>query len=151
MGQKPIPFDEYKAIYSKITRLTVDIVIRGKDGVVLLLRKNGGWEGLWHFPGSMVFFKETLEAAVIRTALEETGLEVNNLSFLDHMYFPEEEKERGYGYTISATFMCDVVSGALKHDEDSSAIQVFKEVPEHIVPEHGDLLRKHWDKIKTAW
>lgn len=151
MGSKSIPFDEYKAIYSRVPRLTVDVIIRSQDGIIFLLRKNDGWEGMWHVPGSTVKFKETLEEAVKRTAREEAGVEVTNLNFLDHMHFLDEETERGFGYTISATFTCDLVSGNLQYDEDSSAIESFKEIPENIVPEQGELLRKHWPKIKTAW
>ncbi len=151
MASKPIPFKEYKAIYSRVTRLTVDVIVRSSDGVILLLRKHGGWEGMWHFPGSMVLFKESLEQAVKRTTKEEAGIEVDNIKFLEHMEFHDEEKERGYGYTISAAFMCDMISGNLEHDEDSGDIQAHKTIPENIVPEHADLLKKYWDEIKTAW
>ncbi|MDH4233470.1 MAG: NUDIX hydrolase, partial [Nitrospirota bacterium] len=51
---------------------TVDAIIRYSDGIILIKRTNPP-EG-WALPGGFVDCGETLEAAVVREAKEETGL-----------------------------------------------------------------------------
>ena len=56
---------------------TVDIIIRYMNGIILIKRKNP--PSGWAIPGGFVEYGETLEAAAIREAREETGLEVKLL------------------------------------------------------------------------
>ncbi len=151
MAKKTIPFDEYKQIYSRVPRLCVDVILRTPNGVALLKRANGGWEGMWHFPGSMVLLNESLEDALHRTALEEAGVKIKVVKFLDHMEFHDEVEHRGYGYSVSAAYLCDLVEGTLTHDEDSLAVETFKEIPDNFISQQRELLKQHWDEIKTAW
>jgi len=60
---------------------TVDIIIELQEGIVLIERKNPPHG--WALPGGFVDYGETLEAAAIREAREETSLDVNNLRLLD--------------------------------------------------------------------
>ena len=54
--------------------LTVDAIIEIDGGVVLIKRKNPPYG--WAFPGGFVDYGETLEAAAVREAKEETCLDV---------------------------------------------------------------------------
>ena len=56
---------------------TVDIIIRIGAGVVLIARRNPPYG--WALPGGFVDYGETLEAAAVREAREETGLEIEHL------------------------------------------------------------------------
>jgi 8-oxo-dGTP diphosphatase len=56
---------------------TVDIIIEMKGGIVLIKRKNPPFG--WALPGGFVDYGESFEAAAVREAREETGLEVTGL------------------------------------------------------------------------
>jgi ADP-ribose pyrophosphatase YjhB (NUDIX family) len=56
---------------------TVDIIIEIDDRIVLIERKNPPYG--WALPGGFVDYGESYEAAALREAFEETGLEVAEL------------------------------------------------------------------------
>lgn len=58
--------------------LTVDVIIRSDDRVVLIERLNQPLG--WALPGGFVDYGESLEAAAVREAGEETGLELVDLA-----------------------------------------------------------------------
>jgi ADP-ribose pyrophosphatase YjhB (NUDIX family) len=72
----PLSEDEYRRIFSRVPRLTVEVVIAGERGVLLTLRESGPCRGLWHLPGGTVRFGERLTAAVQRVARDEVGVAV---------------------------------------------------------------------------
>ena len=48
----PLPQEEFNRIFSRVPRLTVELVIASKDrGVLLALRDFGPCEGLWRLLG----------------------------------------------------------------------------------------------------
>jgi len=57
--------------------LTVDVIIHSGDRVVLIERRNHPLG--WALPGGFVDYGESLEAAAMREAREETGLELVDL------------------------------------------------------------------------
>lgn len=143
----PFTFEEFKSIYSRVPRLCVELVIKTESGIVLLLRKKFGWEGMWHMPGSTVYYQEPVEACVKRTAEEEAGVYVEIDSFLGYQDYPEEAKVRGFGHSVSLVFLCHVTSGTLVHDEDAGDIATFQELPETMVKENKEFLESHWKQI----
>ena len=68
----PLPKEEFDAIFSRVPRLTVEIVIVRSDlGVLLARRGSGPCAGLWHLPGGTVRFGEPLIEAVALVPYEE--------------------------------------------------------------------------------
>lgn len=59
---------------------TVDIIIEYNGKIVLIKRKNPPLG--WALPGGFVDYGESLEAAAIREAYEETGLTISSLTLL---------------------------------------------------------------------
>lgn len=90
--KQPFTFEEFKSIYSRVPRLSVEAVMQTDDGLVLLQRENPPQPGSWHMPGGTVLMNETLEQAVRRIVEEELGVDcevgemlgVFELNFEDH-------------------------------------------------------------------
>ena len=86
------------------TRLMNMIKIRNPstNKVVILDKvKKEGWEGLT-FPGGKIEINESLEAAAIREAKEETGLDIKNLKFVGFItWLGKEYKDLGLLYETS--------------------------------------------------
>ena len=79
---------------------TVDIIIELESGIVLIERKNEPFG--WALPGGFVDYGESLEAAAIREAREETSLEISNLRLLGCYSDPARDKRM---HTISTVFI----------------------------------------------
>jgi 8-oxo-dGTP diphosphatase len=87
----------------KTPLLTTDCVIRdGKARVLLIRRKNEPFKGAYALPGGFVDIGETLEAACRREVLEETGLEVGELTLVG-VYSDLSRDPRGH--TVSIAYM----------------------------------------------
>jgi ADP-ribose pyrophosphatase YjhB (NUDIX family) len=85
----PLPEEEFHRIYSRVPRLTVEVVIGTEDrGVLLVLRSFGPCQGLWHLPGGTVRFGEPLVQAVRRVAASELGLDVRVGRMLGYIEYP---------------------------------------------------------------
>ncbi len=133
---------EFTSIYSKVTRLCVEVIIQTSDGIVLSLRSIEPWKGLWHIPGGTVMYKETLEDAVKRVAKEELGVGVNIKEFVGFLHYPSEEKVRGFGWSIGVAFLCSINSGILRGSVQGEVVKAFNEVPQAMVEEQKDIIQK---------
>jgi len=150
MEARRLTEEEFRHHFERVPRLCVDAVIRKEGGVVLARRSLPSWSGLWSMPGGTVYYHETIVDAVRRLAKEEAGLEVVVGQLIGYMEFLDEEKERGFGYSVSIVMLCDAVGGEMRYNGDASDIRIFhipSELPENTVPEHRALLVKNWDKI----
>jgi ADP-ribose pyrophosphatase YjhB (NUDIX family) len=132
---------EFEKIYSKVTRLTVEVVVKTPEGIILTKRAIEPYKGMWHIPGGTVLFKEKLEDTVKRVAEEELGLNVGINRFLGFIYYPNEEKDRGFGWTIGAAYLAFVESGKLTGG-DQGEVGVFKEIPKNTIKEQVEFLQK---------
>lgn len=113
-----------RVLQNKYPFPTVDAVIKyydGKkfEGIVLVQRRFPPLG--WAFPGGFVEHNETLEKAVVREALEETGLHITGLEQF-HTY--SEPKRDPRIHTISTVFLC-ISSGTIKHGSDAKDAKVF--------------------------
>lgn len=142
MTKKPFTYEEFKNIYSKVPRLCVDLVIKNPEGVILTLRKLSSWNNLWHFPGSTVLYGEKISEAIQRTAQQELGISVKIEKLLGTIeYLETEEKERGFGWTISLAFLCSPLKSTMRPNEEASEIKVFNVIPDNIIGEQKDFLK----------
>ena len=103
---------------------TVDIIIEVMDGrkmrgIVLIERKNP--PPGWALPGGFVDYGETLEAAALREAREETSLDVEHLSQFRAYSDPARDPRR---HTISTVFIARA-RGAPKAADDARNAGVF--------------------------
>ena len=70
---------QYYKIYSLVPRMTIDLIIFYKGGIVLSKRDIPPCKGMWHLPGATVLLGETLFEAAKRIAKEEVNITVNPL------------------------------------------------------------------------
>jgi ADP-ribose pyrophosphatase YjhB (NUDIX family) len=119
---------------------TVDIIIEVEGGIVLIERKNPPHG--WAIPGGFVDYGETVEAAAVREAKEETGLEVVLTRLLGVYSDPSRDPRH---HTISTVFVA-AASGRPVADDDAADADVFTEdsLPYNIVFDHREILADYF-------
>lgn len=124
---------------------TVDIIIECDDGVVLIKRKNPPFG--WAIPGGFVDWEESLEAAAVREAKEETDLEVKDLRQF-HTYSAPGRDPRFH--TISTVFIAKG-EGKPQAQDDAVEVGVFTrdKLPQEIVFDHRQILKDYFSL--RAW
>lgn len=109
--------------------LTVDVVIRlpdEDDRIVLIERRH---EPLgWALPGGFVDVGETVEAAAVREAREETGLDVTLTGLLGVYSDPARDPR---GHAVSVVFMGQA-RGTPRAGDDADGVRAF---PMNALPE----------------
>jgi 8-oxo-dGTP diphosphatase len=118
---------------------TVDIIIRVDDKIVLIKRKNPPFG--WALPGGFVDYGESLEAAALREAREETGLGLDSLQQFKAYSDPSRDPRH---HTISVVFTADGV-GRPTSGDDAADIRLFKldALPEPLCFDHGRILEDY--------
>ena len=115
---------------------TVDIIIEHQGGIILIERKNPPHG--WALPGGFVDYGESLEAAAVREAREETSLEVANLRLLGCYSDPARDDRM---HTISTVYIADGF-GEPQAADDAAHLEVFPldSLPETLCFDHAAIL-----------
>jgi len=119
---------------------TVDIIIEVEGGIVLIERKNPP-RG-WAIPGGFVDYGETVEAAAVREAKEETSLDVKLTRLLGVYSDPSRDPR---SHTISTVYVA-IADGQPVAADDAADAGVFTEntLPENVVFDHREILRDYF-------
>jgi ADP-ribose pyrophosphatase YjhB (NUDIX family) len=142
MTKRPFSFEEFRAIYSQVPRLCVDLIIKNTDGILLTLRDIPPHKGQWHLPGGTVLFKESAEQAVRRVAADELGLKAEIDDFLGYIEFFKQDEAGGFDYPVSLVFLCRSDGQDIKTDSQASSARFFKEPPPNMVAEQAAFIRE---------
>ncbi len=135
-----LPEAEFHAIYGKVPRLCVEVVILHPDrGVLLKLRDIPPNVGAWHIPGGTVLFGERLVAAVRRVARDELGLEVEAGELLGYVEYPSHY-ENGLDSPVGLAFH-SLVTGD-DPPELRQGCEWFKRLPAGLYAEQRDFLTR---------
>jgi len=121
--------------------VTVDAIIELKDGIVLIKRKNPPYG--WAIPGGFVDYGESLEDAVRREAMEETGLDINLVRQM-HTY---SDPKRDPRFCTVATVFISTASGMPVAADDAKDAGVFKRdnLPDEIAFDHREILEDYFN------
>lgn len=126
---------------------TVDLIIsmptgENAEGVVLISRKNPPYG--WALPGGFVDYGETLEAAAVREAREETTLRVT-LERQFHTYSDPSRDPRQH--TITTVYIAHA-EGTPKGRDDAREARVFAldDIPEKLAFDHRRILDDYLHK-----
>ena len=119
---------------------TVDIIIEYRGGIVLIERKNPPYG--WAIPGGFVDYGESLEAAAVREAREETSLEVE-LGCQLHTYSDPERDPRQH--TITTVYVASG-RGELRARDDARRARVFtrEQLPAVMAFDHRQILEDYF-------
>jgi 8-oxo-dGTP diphosphatase len=120
---------------------TVDIIIEHSGGVVLVRRRNE--PPGWALPGGFVDYGESLEAAAVREAREETGLDVRLIRQM-HTYSDPGRDPRHH--TITTVYVAEPAGGTLEGGDDAAEARAFgrESLPEDIAFDHRDILEDYY-------
>lgn len=99
-----LPKEEFFAIYRRVPRLCVEVlIVEPERGVLLKLRDIPPNVGAWHIPGGTVLFGEPLVEAVKRVARDELGLTVEVGELLGYIEYPSHY-ENGLDSPVGLVF-----------------------------------------------
>jgi 8-oxo-dGTP diphosphatase len=115
---------------------------RGKNGIILIKRKNPPFG--WALPGGFVDYGESLEAAAIREAEEETSLSVK-LQYQLGAYSDPSRDPRFH--TISVVFIARA-TGEPKAADDAVDFGIFSHdsLPADLAFDHGKILQDYFER-----
>jgi 8-oxo-dGTP diphosphatase len=116
----------------------VDVVIALPGDRVVLVRRRFPPPG-WALPGGFVEDGETLEAAAVREAREETGLEVE---LLDLLWVYSDPRRDPRGHTASTVFVARATGEPLGADDAEEARGfAWDALPAPLAFDHAEILR----------
>jgi 8-oxo-dGTP diphosphatase len=126
-------------------RLTVDVLIQmnGSPDEVVLVKRRFPPHG-WAIPGGFVNWGETVEAAAVREALEETSLHVKLVRQF-HVYSDPARDPRGH--TVSVVFVA--TGKGIPHGQDDAAeAGIFRReaLPSSLAFDHSQIISDYFDK-----
>ena len=120
---------------------TIDIIIElTGGGVVLIERKNIPYG--WALPGGFVDYGESLEAAAVREAKEETSLEVQ---LIEQFYTYSDPSRDPRKHTISTVYIA-AAQGIPQGADDAKRAKIFTkgQLPNPIVFDHPRILNDYF-------
>ena len=105
--------------------LTVDAVILfKKDSLILIRRKNPPFKGEYALPGGFVDIGETVEAACVREAKEETNINVKIIRLIGVYSRPDRDPR---GHVVSIAYLCEpkTKKEKPKAQDDALSLELF--------------------------
>jgi 8-oxo-dGTP diphosphatase len=125
---------------------TADVIVEVGDRIVLVRRKHP--PAGWAIPGGFVETGETVEAAAVREALEETGLAVTLTALLGVYSDPARDPRH---HTVSAVYV-GRAEGTPAGGDDAAEARLFSEgdLPSPLAFDHAAILTDYFRYKRTG-
>ena len=140
--------------YPEVPLIGVGALIVDDGRVALVRRGQPPLLGEWSIPGGVLEVGETLAAAAVREAREETGLivEAGELLGIFERLVPDETGRIRYHYVLM-DFLCRRVDGTLFAASDAADVRWFK--PEELedlklAPDTLAVIRKSFETVGST-
>jgi 8-oxo-dGTP diphosphatase len=116
--------------------LTVDIIIEWHDRIVLVERQNPPLG--WALPGGFVDYGESIEAAAIREAKEETSLAV---SLIEQFHTYSDPSRDPRHHTVTTVFLASA-DGKPSAGDDAKSVDTFSctQLPAELAFDHASII-----------
>lgn len=127
--------------------LAADAIIE-LDGASIVLIERANEPRGWAIPGGFVDYGESLEAAAVREAREETGLDVE---LVDLLYTYSDPSRDPRHHTVTAVFIARA-SGTPVADDDAAAVRIATErdLPSPLAFDHARVLADYFAWKRTG-
>lgn len=132
----------------KTPPVTVDIIIEmtdRDDRPVVIIERDNEPKG-WAFPGGFVDMGETVEAAAVREAREETGLDVELVELLGVYSEPGRDPR---GHTVSIVFVAQASGEPAGGDDAAVARFCDPHKPPPLLFDHPQMLSDYCRRRKS--
>ena len=133
-------------VYPEAPQVAVGALVTKDNRVLLVKRKHAPGAGLWAIPGGSVDLGETLQKAVEREVMEETGLTIRaGDPFYTFDVIERDDTGRIRFHYVIVDLTADFIEGELNPDDDASdarwvAPEELETLP--LSPSTRDLLKK---------
>lgn len=135
-----MPRELFDQIYSRVPRLSVDLLVRTDEGVALTKRDIEPCVGQWHMPGGTVFFGEKLEDAIRRIAHDEIGSDVEIGKQVGYVEYSSLLGDGHNTWTVALVFEVKPTSAKLEGGEQGREIGMFKKMPDNLILDQAKFL-----------
>jgi 8-oxo-dGTP diphosphatase len=125
---------------------TADVIVEVGNRIVLVRRKHP--PAGWAIPGGFIESGETVEAAAVREALEETGLAVTLTALLGVYSDPARDPRH---HTVSTVYV-GRADGSPSGGDDAAEARLFSEgdLPSPLAFDHAAILADYFRYKKTG-
>lgn len=127
-------------------RIAVRAIIINDAGKALILKRANTVysQDFWNLPGGKVDYGETVEEALSKEILEETGLQISEFSFFT--YLDGLPEYNGGPHFITLIFTCKINGSIKLNDESSEYMWIGKEEIQNIEMAFGNetALLRYW-------
>lgn len=139
-GRKLLSRAEFDSIYSKVPRLTVEVLVRTAEGILLTRRAIEPCRGSWHIPGGTVLFGEPLREAVRRVARNELEVDVEVGDQLGVIQYPGLLAAGYRGWPVGLVYAARIAEGVPTRTAQSEQIGFFRSLPQDVIPDQAAFL-----------
>lgn len=108
---KGLPYEVFRFVSAITPMVNVDLLIIDDKNRILLAMRDDEFSGkVWHIPGGIIRFRETMEDRIQKTAQAEIGIKVlcdMSPIAVNEIFSSHEER----GHFISFLFLCQLPNG----------------------------------------